>query len=70
MLHTLYIQPVCKLNPSLGLNSEQEDDLTINPMHLKMKWGKGRMMRDCQLTVGCFGTMEHDDSVCIGSTPY
>mgnify|MGYP002812833387 CR=1 FL=1 len=52
-VRTSYIQPVCEFDHLSGHDSEREDGLTVSPVHLKMNWGKGRMMRDCELSAGC-----------------
>jgi hypothetical protein len=65
---TSYMQPICEFDHSSGHDCERDDGLTVSPTHLKMNWGKGRMMRDCELTAGCLGTIEHDDRVYAGST--
>jgi hypothetical protein len=50
------------------LNSECEGGLSVNLTHLKMSWGKGRMMRDCELPQGCLGTIEHHNRIYTGCT--
>jgi hypothetical protein len=58
---TSYIQPVYEFDHSSGHDSDQEDGLIVNPTHLQIKWEKGRKMRNCELTAGCLGTIEHKD---------
>ena len=66
--HTSYMQPICEFDHSSGHDCERDDGLTVSPTHLKMNWGKGRMMRDCELTTACLGTIDHDDRVYASST--
>jgi hypothetical protein len=65
---TKYIAPCMEFDHSSGHDSEREDGLSVSPTNLKMNWGKGRMMRDCELTEGCLGTIEHEDRVYAGET--
>ena len=65
---TSYMSPICEFDHSSGHDSEREDGLTVSPTHLKINWGKGRMMRDCELTPGCLGTIEHEHRVYAGTT--
>ena len=65
---TSYMKPICEFDHSSGHDCERDDGLTVSPTHLKMNWGKGRMMRNCELTAGCLGTIVHDDRVYESST--
>jgi hypothetical protein len=41
---------------------------SVNLTHPKMKLGKGRTMRDCQLIEGCLETIKHDNRIYVSST--
>jgi hypothetical protein len=65
---TSYLLPLWEFDHSSGHDSEREDGLTTSATHLKMSWGKGRKMRESELTWGCVGTIHHEDRAYAGST--